>query len=103
MTWSVLNTLVGLVYIPICIFAGGGFQVDSDTQRSGTFCYLASPRGPGWRMTLGTVIAAAGTVTKKSMSGRRGCLVLFISRSTALLAAERYLPPDYRQANGRSG
>jgi len=56
MTWSVLNTLVGLVYIPICIFAGGGFQVDSDTQRSGTFCYLASPRGVGWRMTLGTVI-----------------------------------------------
>jgi hypothetical protein len=56
MTWSVLNTLVGLIYIPVCLLAGGGFQNDSDTRRSGCFCYLSSPRGPGWIMTLGTTI-----------------------------------------------
>jgi hypothetical protein len=56
MSWSTLNTVVGLLYIPVCLLAGGGRQVNSDTQRSGCFCYLASPRGPGWRMTLGTVI-----------------------------------------------
>jgi hypothetical protein len=56
MSWSALNTVVGLLYIPACLLAGGGLQVNSDTQRSGSLCYLASPRGVGWRMTLGPVI-----------------------------------------------
>jgi hypothetical protein len=55
-SWSALNTIVGLLYIPVCLLAGGGRQVNGDTQRSGSLCYLASPRGAGWRMTLGTVI-----------------------------------------------
>lgn len=56
MTWSIPNTVFGLIYIPICLMAGGGFQNNSDTQRSGTLCYTASPRGTGWRMTVGPVI-----------------------------------------------
>ena|SRR5438270_7266182 len=56
MSWSALNTVVGLLYVPVCLLAGGGLQVNDDTRRSGSFCYLASPRGAGWRMTLGPVI-----------------------------------------------
>lgn len=56
MTWSIPNTIFGLVYIPACLIAGGGFESSLDTQRSGTLCYTSSPRGVGWRMTVGPVI-----------------------------------------------
>jgi len=56
MTWSIPNTVFGLIYVPICLIAGGGMENSSDTQRSGTLCYTASPRGAGWRMTVGPVI-----------------------------------------------
>jgi hypothetical protein len=56
MTWSAPNTIYGLVYVPICLIAGGGLENTSDTQRSGTLAYSSSPRGAGWAMTVGPVI-----------------------------------------------
>jgi hypothetical protein len=55
-TWSIPNTVFGLIYTPICLIAGGGMVTSLDTQRSGTLSYTASPRGAGWRMTVGPVI-----------------------------------------------
>ncbi|MGH9881353.1 MAG: hypothetical protein ACRD6N_07955, partial [Pyrinomonadaceae bacterium] len=60
MSWSLLNTLAGLlVWIPACKIAGANFVgPNDDSRRSGTFVYDANPRGGVYgATTIGTVIA----------------------------------------------
>jgi hypothetical protein len=60
MTWSIINTLSGmLVWIPACLIAGANFLPrDAYSRRSGTFVYDKNPRGAGYSATtIGTVIA----------------------------------------------
>jgi hypothetical protein len=60
LTWSILNTLAGLiVWIPACLIKGGSLKDPTpESKRSGCFVYDQNPRGPGWDTTIGTVIAA---------------------------------------------
>ena len=58
-TWSLLNTMAGLlVWAPACLIIGAN-SLDStdDSQRSGTLVFDKNPRGAGWVTTIGTVIA----------------------------------------------
>jgi hypothetical protein len=60
MTWSLVNTLAGLlVWIPACKIFGANFvSPDTLSQRSGTFVYDSNPRGGDYgATTIGTVIA----------------------------------------------
>lgn len=60
MTWSLLNTLAGLiVWIPACLITGASFIAPTeDSRRSGTLVYSSNPRGGGFgKTTIGTVIA----------------------------------------------
>jgi hypothetical protein len=60
MTWSLLNTLAGLlVWIPACLITGASFVTpNEDSRRSGTIVYSTNPRGGGFgATTIGTVIA----------------------------------------------
>jgi hypothetical protein len=58
MTWSLLNTLAGLVWMVVCKASGATLTVDDDTRRSGTFAYDKNPRGGGYdATTVGAVIA----------------------------------------------
>lgn len=59
MSWSLLNTLAGvLVWIPACKISGANFAApDDNSRRSGTFAYDKNPRGGGYSATtIGTVI-----------------------------------------------
>jgi hypothetical protein len=62
MTWSILNTLGGLlVWIPACLIVGAKLLGrDDNTRRSGTFAYNKNPRDPSGAVygatTIGTVI-----------------------------------------------
>jgi hypothetical protein len=57
MTWSLLNTLAGVVWMIACRAAGATLTVNDDTRRSGTFSYDKNPRGGGYdATTIGTVI-----------------------------------------------
>jgi hypothetical protein len=58
-TWSILNTIAGLlVWIPAALISGGKFQTpDPSSRRSGSFVYDKNPRGGGYAATtIGTVI-----------------------------------------------
>lgn len=60
MSWSMLNTVAGLlVWLPISAIAGGPFISPNDnTRRSGCFVFQNNPRGGGYAATtIGTVIA----------------------------------------------
>lgn len=60
MSWSMINTVAGLlVWLPISAVSGGAFvSPNSDTRRSGCFVYSDNPRGGGYHATtIGTVIA----------------------------------------------
>jgi hypothetical protein len=59
-TWSLVNTLAGLlVWIPACKIFGANFVApNDDSQRSGAFVYDSNPRGGAYgATTIGTVIA----------------------------------------------
>jgi hypothetical protein len=59
LTWSLLNTLAGLlVWMPACKLSGASFLTpDDNSRRSGTFVYSSNPRGGGFgATTIGTVI-----------------------------------------------
>lgn len=58
LTWSMLNTLAGLlVWLPACAVAGKAVPPDANSRRSGTFVYDKNPRGGGYAATtIGTVI-----------------------------------------------
>lgn len=56
LTWSLLNTVTGLIWLPICLLRGTGQTVSVDTQRSGTLV-IAGEAAPGAdATTLGNVI-----------------------------------------------
>ncbi len=60
MTWSLVNTLAGLlVWLPACKIFGANFVYpDDDSKRSGAFVYDSNPRGGDYgATTIGTVIA----------------------------------------------
>jgi hypothetical protein len=60
LSWSLLNTLAGLlVWMPACKISGASFLTpDANSRRSGTFVYSSNPRGGGFgATTIGTVIA----------------------------------------------
>jgi hypothetical protein len=60
LSWSLLNTLAGLlVWMPICKITRATFVgPDDDSRRSGTFVYDSNPRGGVYgATTIGTVIA----------------------------------------------
>ncbi len=60
MSWSLLNTLAGLlVWIPACLITGANFVgPNDDSRRSGTLVYDSNPRGGVYgATTIGTVIA----------------------------------------------
>jgi hypothetical protein len=57
-TWSIVTTVFGLIWLVICLITGSPFVTPDDlSKRSGTFVYQDSPRGGGYVMTVGNVIA----------------------------------------------
>jgi hypothetical protein len=57
-TWSIVTTVFGLFWLLICVITGSPFVAPDDlSKRSGTFVYSGSPRGGGYVMTVGNVIA----------------------------------------------
>ncbi|MDQ1707764.1 MAG: hypothetical protein QOJ88_975, partial [Pyrinomonadaceae bacterium] len=53
LSWSLLNTLAGLlVWMPACKISGASFLTpDANSRRSGTFVYSSNPRGGGFGAT----------------------------------------------------
>jgi MFS family permease len=68
-TWSLLNTLAGLlVWIPACLITGASFVPPTEnSRRSGTIVYSSNPRGGGFgATTIGTVIAGPWTAHEET-------------------------------------
>jgi hypothetical protein len=60
LTWSLVNTLAGLVvWLPLSLIMGGRMIVSDDTRRSCVLGMSVNPRGAGWNTTIGTVIAGS--------------------------------------------
>jgi hypothetical protein len=57
-TWSIVTTVFGLFWLVICLITDSHFCDPTDfSKRSGTFVFQDSPRGGGYVMTVGNVIA----------------------------------------------
>jgi len=58
LTWSMLNTVAGLlVWAPACLIIGGSVDNSDNSRRSGCFVYNRNPRGGEYAATtIGTVI-----------------------------------------------
>jgi len=58
-SWSLLNSVASLVWMLVCMIAGGdSVDPDDNSKRSGTFVYSSNPRGGGYgATTIGTTIA----------------------------------------------
>ncbi len=58
-SWSLINSVGGLVWMLVCAIAGAGWiDPNDDSQRSGTAVYRNNPRGGNYdKTTIGPIIA----------------------------------------------
>lgn len=91
-TWSLLNTVTGLVWLLICLARGSGQTVSQDTQRSGTLVIAGAALPGASASTLGNVIGGQWAAHEEThvwqarIFGPFYWLVYLLSYFTALIA-----------------